>query len=204
MITVCLTGVVVFMAGSLTAHRHPRDTGLCNDPPIDELKRKLASNLDLNPSFYQHPQLQINVLTLDKFEATHGDMVNISINPMEANSASCSALLAVPGGLLDPCPMTYVINYDANRVPRTLMEANCTCSECQGLTPTPTQGTRPTPSILGCEPINFYTKVLRKQGCNNHVAVYVEVWEPVTVGCACRKPRPVNGTQSDSLHSSQH
>ncbi|KAK7096136.1 hypothetical protein V1264_005471 [Littorina saxatilis] len=149
-------------------------------PPLAELERLLAVNVDFPASFYQLPQVRngAEVTTLSKFEDSNPNMTNIQHSNIGLAGTQCQT----SGPSFDPCPMTWKFNYDQNRIPQTTVEGECqACSSCSQLV----SGA----SNLGCEPVKHYTKVLRrKRNChpetNNYV--YVEVWEPFIVGCSCR------------------
>ena len=75
------------------------------------------------------------------------------------------------------CPHHYVINYDPNRRPTTLLEAKCNCNGHMNCL-NGDEGSR-------CVPVKYYTHVLRKSGCDGHYYTYTKTVEPITVGCTC-------------------
>ena len=78
------------------------------------------------------------------------------------------------------CPHHYVINYDKNRRPKTLVEAKCNCNLS-----TPCLGGAETSR---CVPIKYYISVLRKDGCAGGVYTYTPTTESINVGCTCAYP----------------
>ena len=89
------------------------------------------------------------------------------------------------------CPHHYVLNYDENRRPNTLIEAKCNCDEN-------------TPCLNGtetsrCVPVKYYITVLRKNGCRvDGKYSYTTAIEPITVGCTCAYPQPMVLTNTDN------
>ena len=75
------------------------------------------------------------------------------------------------------CPHHYVVNYDPNRRPKTLMEAKCNCSENMRCL---NGGER-----SRCVPIKYFIYVMRKNGCHKGLYTYRQTVEPITVGCTC-------------------
>ena len=74
------------------------------------------------------------------------------------------------------CPWIFRRNIDNNRVPRTLYDVKCACKRAIGL------------NRAKCKPVFSYMKVLRRKGCVNGIYEYIEIIEPVSVGCtAVRK-----------------
>lgn len=77
------------------------------------------------------------------------------------------------------CPFSYYRNYDVNRVPRTLLEARCTCEE---------------PGLAGtlCQEVVYHVRVVRRSGCGaDGYFTYRAVYEPVSVACvAVVLPKP--------------
>ena len=71
----------------------------------------------------------------------------------------------------DPCPVLWKFNHDQNRIPETLVEAECLqCQMCQDLDAEDLG--------IGCGPVHYLTKVLRrKSSCDSLTGhyIYVEV-----------------------------
>lgn len=84
------------------------------------------------------------------------------------------------------CPHHYVKNVDHNRVPSTLVEAECSCSRC--LFTEVSSFTNAT-SFQRCTPSYYYVRVLRRVDCVDNVYVYRVIWEPLVVGCKCSYPQ---------------
>ena len=87
-------------------------------------------------------------------------------------------------GYISSCPHHYVLNYDANRRPKKLVEAKCNCD-------------KNTPCLNGtetsrCVPVKYYITVLRKNGCSGNTTTYTKAVEPITVGCTCAYQLPVD------------
>ncbi|XP_076472028.1 interleukin 17-like protein [Babylonia areolata] len=86
----------------------------------------------------------------------------------------------------DPCPVYHTLNTDPLRFPRLLLEAQCRCQHCQGITHRrypKRQAVTPT-----CEGIYYHVRVLRRLPgkCVDNVYQYAQAWEKVQIGCACR------------------
>ncbi|ESO83302.1 hypothetical protein LOTGIDRAFT_169526 [Lottia gigantea] len=75
------------------------------------------------------------------------------------------------------CPVYYVLNVDENRIPNSFLEAVCSCAWPQMDILKDTR--------VECQTKNYYTKVLRRTGCDeeHNTFIYEAVWEPVRIGC---------------------
>lgn len=60
----------------------------------------------------------------------------------------------------DPCPVVWKFNHDENRKPETIVEAECLqCQLCRDMDTDD--------GFIGCGPVHYFTKVLRrKRLCN--------------------------------------
>ncbi|OWF44293.1 interleukin 17-like protein [Mizuhopecten yessoensis] len=87
------------------------------------------------------------------------------------------------------CPSYFVMEYDQFRIPDTMVQAECRCSNCQ-------EQTSESGYIRECKKINYYTRVFRVVGCSeNNVYRYEEVWEPISVGCHCVRSTSIRQNQ---------
>lgn len=77
------------------------------------------------------------------------------------------------------CPSYFAMEYDPFRIPDTMLQAQCQCSECRG---NDTNG-----HVRECKKLFYYTRVFRVVECDeSNVYRYEEVWESISVGCHCQ------------------
>lgn len=88
--------------------------------------------------------------------------------------------------MISTCPVYWELNYDVSRVPKTIIQARCSCTNCL-LRQTENKLKDYMEEYL-CRPVHFYERVLRRIGCENNVFVYKTVIEPIKVGCTCAVP----------------
>ncbi|XP_025091995.1 uncharacterized protein LOC112562747 [Pomacea canaliculata] len=148
----------------------------CEDPPDSVLHAMLNSPGQLHESFFQLPVLLNTSTTLETFKTNNSRQVKIKHSVIYDDGNSCSRdFSAVPS--FDPCPLRWVFNVDDHRRPKVLVEAQC--KKCQGGCMGKT--------LADCKPIRYHVKVLRRSHCDQSGKYnYTQVWEPITVGCACR------------------
>ncbi|PVD32982.1 hypothetical protein C0Q70_08430 [Pomacea canaliculata] len=91
----------------------------------------------------------------------------------------------------DPCPVTWVFNYDSDRFPDTLVEARCKRCERGSMTG------------FTCRPVYYYTKVLRKGNCDRETGVYSyePVYEQVSISCSLHVMGAIEGAKLARAHS---
>lgn len=109
------------------------------------------------------------------------NFMNISLTSLPGEHRSCRVDSSSGRDLrkTSTCPWHYVMNYDPNRRPETLVEAKCNC--------------RPHRSCLNgirnshCSPIIYNVWVLRKYACDVTTGVYLyrRSLEPIVIGCTC-------------------
>lgn len=163
----------------------------CREPPREDLDQLLLLNVyDVHESFRQLPQVKD---VIKKLGDDANVMQNVRRRPIGDGPTKCPYgsdghklehfILSSNGTL---CPTHNVINYDDNRVPSTLFEVKCSCSKCAISSDEYTVSSKhSTPTRLGCTPLLYYTRVLRRVGCRDNVYVYQPIWEPLVVGCFC-------------------
>lgn len=85
------------------------------------------------------------------------------------------------------CPSHDMINYDENRIPSTLFEKRCSCSGCGFIGGSSERTGQHAGGVntLGCKPVTYHVKVLRRVNCTDNVFIYRPVLEPLVVGCTC-------------------
>lgn len=84
------------------------------------------------------------------------------------------------------CPWHYVRNFDPNRRPKTLIEAQCSTSCCERSTHT-CCSLNDGPGCSRCQPIHYYVHVLRRTGCDVRTRTYIyeTKLERILAGCTC-------------------
>lgn len=150
---------------------------ICRDPPnLEELTVQMRSYRFLHESHHLLPQNEHDIspqYISTSYTWIHGNMTcprRISLaQPLERHRSFC--------------PTYYVFNHDINRIPATIVEANCTCETCVMNTPDATSE-----SLNECIPTYYNIRVLRRIGCTNGFYDYALVWEPIRVGCHCVYP----------------
>ncbi|XP_025091574.1 uncharacterized protein LOC112562509 [Pomacea canaliculata] len=150
---------------------------MCEDPPDNVLHAMLNSPGEVHESFFQLPVLLNMSTTLETFKTNNSRQVKIKHSVIFDDGNSCSRdYSAVPN--FDPCPLRWVFNVDDHRRPKVLVEAQC--KKCHG-------GCMGKEIEAECKPIRYHVKVLRRSHCDQSGKYnYTQVWEPITVGCACR------------------
>ncbi|ESO90251.1 hypothetical protein LOTGIDRAFT_164174 [Lottia gigantea] len=151
-------------------------TGRCREPDPNELLRILKSPdpETLPPSFMMLPHFR-------KLSTTHLPS-NRSVNVLFRGETSCKKMTA------NICPSYHVVQYDPERVPSTIIQAECACKHCKSSRSFKRYGNG---MKFNCEKIISYSRVLRKTECklnidtNDLVMQYKKVWEPVSVACTC-------------------
>ncbi|XP_046556534.1 interleukin 17-like protein [Haliotis rubra] len=148
-----------------------RRTRRCREP----VNRKLDTQDLLHDSFYQIPPLLDTVANLSSVQE---EFVNLRYMLLagEPQCPTWEEAVRLHGGKV--CPFHYVLNYDENRIPNTVVETECNCVECLR----PDNGPS---SLMDCLPIIYYTKVFRRTGCVEGVYRYAAIWEPLKIGCQC-------------------
>ncbi|XP_070184161.1 uncharacterized protein [Littorina saxatilis] len=111
-------------------------------------------------------------------------------------------------GKVTLCPSHDVISYDENRLPSTLFQKACSCTSCafqKGLSggergEAPTGGPHSAHNTVGCSPVYYHVKVLRRVNCANNEFIYRPVLEPLVVACSCdHSSRHTRGTEGNRI-----
>ncbi|XP_033124307.1 uncharacterized protein LOC117122721 [Anneissia japonica] len=81
------------------------------------------------------------------------------------------------------CPFDFYEDYQADRIPATIMKARCrpTCTTCID----PFDNTQT--STLGCEEVMYTMKAMRKVGCEGSVFQFEQYDEIFPVACICQR-----------------
>ena len=80
------------------------------------------------------------------------------------------------------CPWVYTTDYDADRYPSTILQAECRCQGCldrQGL---------PQDMDMQCRPVTYRMQVVRRHRETDGTYSYVMDWYDAPVACACMRP----------------
>ena len=78
------------------------------------------------------------------------------------------------------CPWYIYLNYDEDRLPKTIAMAKCACSNCTSVSNNISENGR-------CEEVNSYSPVIRRKWClDGHPQYYVTI-ETIPVGCTCKR-----------------
>ncbi|XP_006823257.1 interleukin-17C-like [Saccoglossus kowalevskii] len=80
------------------------------------------------------------------------------------------------------CPFYYTYEEDADRIPRTLAHATCSCDKCIG----EDGGTSP---LYTCQQIIYPVPVMKRSGCVDGLFKYHLQVQEVAVSCACLRPK---------------
>ncbi|XP_041346707.1 uncharacterized protein LOC121366260 [Gigantopelta aegis] len=154
-------------------------TSQCQEPDLNEVHQSLPS--DLHDSFSLIKPFVGSVVTLSDVPRQY---VNILIKTLD-DTRSCAVLQNLAKREAGPmCPTYHVLNFDENRKPKSLVETRCSCKNC----PDPNVPHK-TSTLLACQPIIYYTRVLRRFDCRDGIYVYQTSWEPLQVGCTCNFPQ---------------
>ncbi|XP_046546166.1 uncharacterized protein LOC124256237 [Haliotis rubra] len=157
-------------------------TGNCTEPDIDKLRRDIPNLYAgfLDPTFVNLPRLKTIVRRKNGY-----------IYPFSKKSVyfyggyrKCSdarKVIRKNGGNL--CPSYYILEYDPDRIPRELVQAECTCDRCF-LRRRP-RAREEVVAHLGCRKLYTNIQVLRRAGCIQGVWTYRLYWERVSVACSC-------------------
>jgi len=144
---------------------------LCSEPSDDMLR--IDGDDDIHESFlllnsHQHR----HTLDFRSFKNVQRTYINGDNTTCRADSKGATV------SDTSVCRWHYVLNFDVNRRPQSLIEARCNCKhhQCAGSLP----GSR-------CVPVFYYARVLRKAGCDvsTRTFVYRHTTEPIAVGCTC-------------------
>lgn len=213
-----LTGlVVVSTLGACSATPVPLvDAGRCNDPARERLEELWTTHGTWHESIFQ-------LLSTRNLDTSLQD-INLSYVDVKEHSLETSACPFGEGsakelkkyrldqkGQVTLCPSHDVINYDENRIPAILFEKKCSCEKC-ALQPRRTKGVKgknavagshsDATSILGCVPVYYYAKVLRRVNCSDNVFIYRPVLEPLVFACKCdQQSRLTTATRGDRGHT---
>ncbi|XP_052702772.1 interleukin 17-like protein [Crassostrea angulata] len=99
-----------------------------------------------------------------------------------ARCPSKTDVLSDPKFRTSICPTYRVTDVDVNRIPQTIVQRRCKCTECLSVLDS-TLGPR---AFSRCVPTFQYQMVLRRVGCASGVFEYKPVMEPFVVGCSCK------------------
>lgn len=99
-----------------------------------------------------------------------------------ARCPSKTDVLSGPKFRTSICPTYRVTDVDVNRIPQTIVQRRCKCTECLSVLDS-TLGPR---AFSRCVPTFQYQMVLRRVGCASGVFEYKPVMEPFVVGCSCK------------------
>ncbi|XP_041376887.1 uncharacterized protein LOC121389355 [Gigantopelta aegis] len=151
----------------------------CKEPDMSKLRD--LSLPAVHDSFYQIRPLLSTVVGLSDVPAQY---VNVQIAKL-GHKRKCSKLERLAKRTAgNICPTYHVINYDENRKPSSLLESRCSCKTCFDPNASAELST-----LLACQPLMYYTRVLRRFDCRNGTYVYQSTWEPLQVGCTCNFPQ---------------
>ncbi|XP_046556543.1 interleukin 17-like protein [Haliotis rubra] len=166
--TTCFLLVILVATPLCSAQRRSRR---CREP----MNRKMDIDDRLRDSFYQGPPL---LDTVANFSTIPDQFVRVrhTIFAGEPQCPTWEEAVRLHEGKV--CPFHYVLNYDENRIPNTVVETECNCVECLR----PDNGPS---NLMDCLPIIYYTKVFRRTGCVEGVYRYAAIWEPLKIGCQC-------------------
>ncbi|XP_022344402.1 interleukin 17-like protein [Crassostrea virginica] len=143
----------------------------CRNPSsLRKLERGLRTSKlkDLPESFYLMENLRNN----KNISEEYSDRLYINL---DQESTECPRTLE---NGMDLCPGYKVMEYDRFRKPYVMLQVHCKCTNCIGLN-------------KRCQPLYYYTRVLRVTGCNERgVYNYDYYWERVSNGCVCRESKP--------------
>ena len=154
-------------------------TEQCQEPNFSEFHQSIPTGL--HDSFSLIKPFVKSVVTLKDIPRQY---VNILIKTLD-NTRSCHVLQSrarKEAGSM--CPTYHVLNFDENRKPNSIVETRCSCKNC----PDPSAPHHMS-ALLSCQPIMYYTRVLRRFSCDDGVYVYQTSWEPLQVGCTCNYPQ---------------
>ncbi|XP_025091996.1 uncharacterized protein LOC112562748 [Pomacea canaliculata] len=139
-----MCGLVVLLLTALTEARHSS----CRQPSNQELAQYLSGGSSLPESFYQLSELH----SKDNIYNSSCNGYRVRLSTFYDEGKNCSDEWNP-----DPCPVTWMFNYDSDRYPDTLVEAKC--KPCER-------------GLFTCRPVYYYTKVMRKGDCNSITGVY--------------------------------
>ena len=142
----------------------------CREPKLED---NCVSNSPIHESFLMMEQEYVPRNDINAF-------VNIRRKALTSHDGVEQCTWQNGNSVNSTCPHHYVINYDPNRRPKRLLEAECNCNKNM-------------PCLNGdresrCVPIQYYIEVLRKTGCDGRHFIYTRTVEPITVGCTCAYP----------------
>ncbi|KAK6192461.1 hypothetical protein SNE40_003924 [Patella caerulea] len=143
----------------------------CREPDLSKLR--LGAD-DIHESFYQLPSMSSHMVnkTMSEYVNIHHGYI-----PGPKRCPSWNEIASNYDGRL--CPVYYVLNHDENRIPKSFVEARCSCRN-----PPTEVNLGSTYSVYDCAPLMKYSKVQRRIGCDgNGVYIYQPMWESVQMGC---------------------
>ncbi|ESO97283.1 hypothetical protein LOTGIDRAFT_159302 [Lottia gigantea] len=153
----------------------PIDNKTCVDPDMSKIKLDVD---ELHDSFYQLPSMNdhiVNTTSASPYIATHRSYMH---GPKQCPTIE-DIVNRYDGHI---CPVYYILNHDENRIPKSFVEAECSC----GKPPIQIEGGV---LLLECAPLYKYTKVQRRIGCDNDgFYIYTPMWEKVKIGCFTQLP----------------
>lgn len=87
------------------------------------------------------------------------------------------------------CPWVFVENYDEDRLPRVISEAQCVCNRCFQRTRTDNSDVRYVPKLGRCKQVMTSVMTIRRH-CNRETGLYeyIAKAERMSVGCTCTSP----------------
>ncbi|XP_070200450.1 uncharacterized protein [Littorina saxatilis] len=170
--------------GGSSNWRAPRHQVTCVDPPnlrqrLNQLKADHVQG-HVHDTFYMLPFLHQTAKNQTKRYNFLPKQINRTV--VFAGSPECPAMVALEF-FGDPCPTYSTVNSDVNRYPRILMETQCRCRQCRGISTTTYNGNAVIPS---CEGVFHSVRVLRRTRCVSGVYQYQPTWEKIQIGCACK------------------
>lgn len=93
------------------------------------------------------------------------------------------------------CPWYVYLEYDEDRIPKTMAKAECTCRECFKVDSFEKSGL--------CEKVYTYVHVIRRHCIDGDFQYFVKL-EPVPVGCTCKRDfQPFTEQHLKEKHSTE-
>lgn len=152
----------------------------CSEPDVDALHAQWLATHEterhesrlLPPSRYKH---------VSPSEGARRFPTRDSVNTSCPTDASVWSGIDLPLHMRSTCPWHFVSNFQADRYPRYLVEAECNCSKCLGHGPE---------SEYRCHKLHYHVRVLlRTTQCDRAgVYKYTTTHQKLAVGCTCAAP----------------
>ncbi|XP_071099709.1 uncharacterized protein [Haliotis cracherodii] len=157
-------------------------TGYCTEPDIEKLRQDIPNLYAeyLHPTFLNLPRMQTIMKRKNGYIYPFSKKFISFFGGYRKCSDARKAIRKHGGNL---CPSYYILEYDPDRIPRELVQADCACDRCF-LRRRP-RAREEVVAHLGCRRLFTHTQVLRRAGCIQGVWTYRLYWERVSVACSC-------------------